>query len=129
MSEKRDLCKDDPASKRQKTSAPDANDEGGNIGQQEQADEDEEDDNCIVCMRTEAELLTADCPMRDEHGCSRCNKTSWYSILFAYMSTQLMLTSITGSQENMRGMRGTPSEPQVSVVSWCLCAHAALHLS
>jgi hypothetical protein len=36
-----------------------------------------EEESCIVCMRTEEELVTADCPIREEHGCPRCTKTSW----------------------------------------------------
>ena len=42
-------------------------------GEQEQGDEEQ----CIVCLRSEEELLAADCPLREEHGCPRCKKSSW----------------------------------------------------
>ena len=34
-------------------------------------------DLCIVCMRSHEELIVADCPMMDQHNCSQCNKLSW----------------------------------------------------
>ena len=45
--------------------------------QQQQQQGEEQEEQCIVCMRTEPELDAADCPMREEHGCPRCTKTSW----------------------------------------------------
>lgn len=32
---------------------------------------------CAVCMRDVNELMTAECPMMDEHNCPQCNKASW----------------------------------------------------
>jgi hypothetical protein len=107
MSEKRENT-DDPAAvpKRQKLAEHATVTEGK---------EEEEEEHCIVCMRTEAELTTADCPMREEHGCPRCTKTSWYDdyTLHTTLSTvhntvdeYLHLTSchVFGSQEHLRGV-------------------------
>ena len=67
MSDKRASSEDHSTSKRQKCVEK----------EEEKAEEKEDEEHCIVCMRTEEELATADCPMREEHGCPRCNKASW----------------------------------------------------
>lgn len=36
-----------------------------------------DEDSCAVCMRSREELQAADAPLRDEHGCAQCTKTSW----------------------------------------------------
>lgn len=59
--------------------------------------EEEEGNCCIVCMRTEAELLAADCPMRDEHGCPRCTKTSWCVANCDATFSSLMSSLISGA--------------------------------
>jgi hypothetical protein len=66
MSEKREISEEQVQCKRQKIS-----------DQVREEENQEQEEQCIVCMRTEPELLAADCPMRETHGCPRCTKTSW----------------------------------------------------
>jgi hypothetical protein len=76
MSEKRKLSGEEE--KKEKEAESKRQKLAGEQQQQQQGEEQEEqEEQCIVCMRTEPELDAADCPMREEHGCPRCTKTSW----------------------------------------------------